>query len=142
MRLEPRCCRTSIWYTIFVVVVVVVLVDIQKMELVLTNIFTLCWQYIPRDLVNLVVSHLAQKETCPHLRATRRFLEGLGIGRAAPYKKGVLTYQFFMFWKDPPRSYKKGVRSYHRYFFTSSKGKVHRPWSFCRELLLVGNRLL
>ena len=120
MRLEPRCCRTSIWYTIFVVVVVV-LVDIQNMELVLTNIFTLCWQYIPRHLVNLVVSHLEEQ---------------------LPTKKGVLTYQFFMFWKDPPRSYKKGVRSYHGHFFTPSKGKVHRPWSFCRELLLVGNRLL
>ena len=102
MRLEPRCCRTSIWYTIFVVVVMVVLVDIQKMELVLTNIFTLCWQYIPRDLVNLVVSHLAQKETCPHLRATRRFLEGLGIGRAAPYKKRGVDIPIFHVLEGPP----------------------------------------
>ena len=54
--------------------VVVVLVDIQNMELVLTNIFTLCWQYIPRHLVNLVVSHLEEQ---------------------LPAKKGVLTYQFF-----------------------------------------------
>ena len=82
MRLEPRCCRTSIWYTIFVVVVVV-LVDIQNMELVLTNIFTLCWQYIPRHLVNLVVSHLEEQ---------------------LPTKKGVLTYHFL---EGPPKILQK-----------------------------------
>ena len=94
---------------------------------------------IPRDLVNLVVP---KKKHAPTSGLPEDFWKGWGLEEQLPTKKGALTYPFFMFWKDPPRSYKKGVRSYHRYFFTSSKGKVHRPWSFCRELLLAGNRLL
>ena len=84
MRLEPRCCRTSIWYTIFVVVVVV-LVDIQNMELVLTNIFTLCWQYIPQF----------GKFGCEP------------FGRAAPYKKRGVNIPIFHVLEGPPKILQK-----------------------------------
>ena len=120
MRLEPRCCRTSIWYTIFCS---------GGGGTGRYPEHGTCFDKYIHPLLAIYSSPFGKFGCEP-------------FGRAAPYKKGVLTYQFFMFWKDPPRSYKKGVRSYHRHFFTPSKGKVHRPWSFCRELLLVGNRLL
>ena len=59
-----------------------------------------------------------------------------------PTKKEVLTYKFFMLLLGIRGSYKKDVRSYHRHFWTPSKDKASRTGSFCRGLLLVGNRLL